>query len=264
MKRSFMLLVLALVIVFLTVACIPGPPGSQKRIDLNVTVNVFADLDGNGRQSGDEPGLPGVLTAAHYNEHGFHTRISKLSDGDGRVNFSGTYTHYFDVGAAAPCGIQASTETTQSAVSSGGLSLKAGERQRDFGFLFRTGEVNLPETAQVTFELWLDLNGNGQREDGEGSIEGQTFAATPYQSGIDFLWPDPADIDDFVLTSGPNGRAVLELGNSCGQVAVRFPRDSEIEVTTSQPSAAAAEEAEDVLIFSYGPGVTDISIGLVP
>jgi hypothetical protein len=264
MKRSWMLLALLPAAMLLTVMCISGPPGSQERVDLSVVVNVFADQDGDGLQGKDEPGIPGVLTAAHYNEHGFHERSAMLTGEDGQVTFSGTYTHFFDVGAAAPCGYQATTESTQSAASSSGLSLRVGKRQRDFGFLFPSGETPLSEAAQITFELWQDLNRNGRREEDEDYITGQTFTAAPYNSGIDFLWPDPADIDDFALTSEPNGKVVLALGSSCGQVAVRFPSNPGPEVTASQPIAGRAEEAEGVLIFPYGPGVTVIAVGLAP
>ena len=265
MNRTFWAFALSLVVLFLAGGCIPGPPGSQERVDLTVVVNVFADLDGDGHQDNDEPGIPGTLAASHYNEHGFHARRANLTGENGQTIFSGTYTHFFDVGVAAPCGYQATTETTQNAAASQGLSLKAGNRQRDFGFAPPNNDgMVAPKPAQITFELWQDLNGDGQQDAGEPTFGGQSFAATPYQSGINFMWPDPADMDDFSFTSGPDGTVKLDLGNSCGQIAVRFPRNADLEVTASQPIAATAVEAEDVLVFSFGTGMTHIVIGLKP
>jgi len=84
-------------------ACGAPVPGSQTRKDATANIQVFEDVNRNGKMDSGEPALPDVLIAARSNIHGTMTYTAQHTDAAGETNISATYTHFFDLLAFPPC-----------------------------------------------------------------------------------------------------------------------------------------------------------------
>ncbi|MGF1506584.1 MAG: hypothetical protein ACFB51_15840, partial [Anaerolineae bacterium] len=80
-----------------------------KGIDLNAL--AYADHNGDGIHTEDEPGIADVLVVASSNIHGSMDRRIWQTGEDGRARVAGAYTHFFDVLAVPPCGYAPTTPT---------------------------------------------------------------------------------------------------------------------------------------------------------
>jgi hypothetical protein len=84
-------------------------PGAETHVDATAAIFVFEDVDGNGRQDNNEPPLANSLVVATANIHGTFYQYAALTDENGRATIRADYTHFFDIGVAAPCGYTATT-----------------------------------------------------------------------------------------------------------------------------------------------------------
>jgi hypothetical protein len=160
-----------------------GPvPGSQTINDVQVTITTFVDEYGNGALPESYVPLPNTLVIAKWNIHGGMYREVKLTDRDGRADFSVGYTHFFDVSAVPQCGYYSTTP----------LLLDLREKQAaEFGF-WPAGPVD--QRSGVKVMVWRDANSNGGRSgrdhDEQASVMFNVLAAPAAMSSTMIITSD--------------------------------------------------------------------------
>jgi hypothetical protein len=224
-------------------------PGAQPTRSSTADVLVFDDANLNGTWEEGEIPIPDVLVIRESNLHGDYTRATILTSDRGRATVSASYTHFFVVGVLPPCGYTPTSDTS--------VQMHDEGRHADLAFGFRP---IAPQTgmAELHFSVWHDLNRDGVRQDGEPPLSGIEARVNLHLGWwtLDSSFGSD-DSNDLVRETDEEGRAVLELGNSCGTLWVVEPPGWQ---TTVIEPAGHWEEGEMELIYYLGR--TEIDWGL--
>lgn len=206
--RRAMLGTAVLSLTLLSLGCIFSPPGSQQPQEATAEVRVFADANRNGALDAGETGLPDTLLIAEHNIHGVRFYAAALTDAEGGARFSASYTHFFTVVAAPPCGAQATTPTRVDA---------AEEPRPRFGFV---PAATAPTPRGLTIRLWEDRDRDGQHEPDEPASSGLSVALRPRLPSL-----EPGgeqDTDGILLQTDAAGEVHFNAGSYCGLIAARL------------------------------------------
>ena len=215
-----------------------GPaPGSQTRKDATANIQVFEDVNRNGKMNSGEPALPDVLIVARSNIHGTMTYTAQLTDEDGKTSISATYTHFFDLLAFPPCGYEATTET----------SIRA-KRKNEFGFVSVKPHEGI---ADFYILLWHDENRDGEYQSGEMPLAGEILYIDP---GLSWGYEADIPLGQLMAQTNSGGEAEADLGNSCGEVKITLPDGWHLPNT----------DDEQHYQTYYQPERTNIFLGVVP
>ena len=136
----------------LLIAILACGPSSVTTKTANVTVTTFVDESGKGTFPETYQPLPNTLVIAKWNVHGSRYREVKLTDQNGRANFSVGYTHFFDISVLPPCGYYSTTPLSQDVTNT---------EKIQFGFWPASPDEQL---SRVKVLVWKDLNTNGTRD----------------------------------------------------------------------------------------------------
>ena len=243
MKKAFRFILLGVFLLgllgFFTLRAIT--PGADKRTR-KVEILAYEDLDGDGKHAKDEMPLPNTLVLATTNVHGNFTQSVLLTDAAGKASIEAEYTHYFDIHALTPCGYTNTTRTSLSALDG---------KKHEFGFQPVDGKIASSPTRNLVFALWQDTNRDGIRQPAEPALSGVDLAF-----GVD----DNYDFynNEFSVTTGANGKATLNVGNSCG-VLTAAPVDG-WDITAFSQNYEIKENG--TLTFEYNDTTHEISWGL--
>jgi protocatechuate 3,4-dioxygenase beta subunit len=144
---------------------------------------VFRDLDANGTQGANEPGISGVTVTLRRPDG---STITTTTDGNGRYRFPGLPPGNYTVEVTPPNGLLQTTSTTFN------VPLESGQNAdyADFGFREPRGAIG--DT------VFRDLNGNGAQDAGEPGISGVTLNLTG--AGPDGQFNTPDDIRQTTTT----------------------------------------------------------------
>jgi beta propeller repeat protein len=146
--------------------------GNWKPITLSGT--KWHDLDGDDTQDTDEPGLEGWTIYLDANNNGEldEGENSTLTDEEGNYSFTlpeGTYTVAEQ--------LQAGWVQTLPIQGSYTVSLDAGEVAEDLDF------GNQAQPGEISGSKWHDLDGDGEKDVGEPTLEGWTIFLDANQNG---------------------------------------------------------------------------------
>ena len=216
---------LALSILFVAMlAC-----GTQTSVDAKATITTYVDENGNGTLPESYSPLPNTLVIATWNQHGAMYREVKLTDQNGRVDFSVSYTHFFDVSVFPPCGYYSTSPLHRN---------MKGEEKADFGFWQADPADGL---ATVKVLLWKDLNANGTRDPQEEIRHEKISVMFKIPNGTN---GNPYDTDNFVQNSA-DGWFNIPLGNSCGTIYLLL-------LNTRATTRSVSEPGNDSEAGAYG------------
>ncbi len=251
-KKWLLIVIITLATTFILFSLISGPklimPGATTKKNVTANIFVFEDLNGDGQQNNNEGPLPNALIVAHSNIHGGFTRQTRLSDTNGKATVSVTYTHYFDVGVLPPCGYIATTPNSLSVTKAGPFAIQR--------FGFQAQSKNPPTSINsLHFKLWFDINRDGQQQADEPPLPDMTLALIP---PLDISYKHYGfDDDSLVLTTDETGQATLDVGNFCGKIWLKQPKEWRTTMTTPD-----SLQNDDQLGFTTQAGQTDITWGL--
>jgi hypothetical protein len=137
---------------------------------------VWRDLNGNGIQDADEPGIEGATV--YLRSPADNTQLAlTLTDGSGRYAFAGLCPGTYRVEVVTPAGLSPTPSqvagSTSANDSNGSPALvtlpweDSSDLTIDFGFV-------MPCTAAIGDFVWKDLDGDGIQDPGEPGIPGVT------------------------------------------------------------------------------------------
>ena len=224
-------------------------PGAETKEAATAEVSAFEDVNGNGKWDGDERPLPNTLIIAASNIHGGYTQSATLTDADGKATVSASYTHYFDVGAIAPCGYTATTPASLS-VADAGLFAKY-----EFGFQPESEPATILAKS-LDFHLWHDLNRDGRYQEQEPSLANAEIAFAPRLDFSDSVMG--YDVNGLTAVTDDTGHATLNVGNGCGTMAVIAK--NEWDTTSFVPDGIQQENGE--ITFDYNEQKTTFDWGM--
>ena len=218
-------------------------PGAEKKDSVTAKIEVFEDLNSNGKQDKGEAPIPNTLIVATTNIHGVFSQQAAFTDKNGLATISATYTHIFETTALTPCGYTRTTPEIWS-VSSGSPFTK-------YRFGFQPAEGNeAPLTENLLrFQLWQDINRDGIRQENELPLSNVVLTFAPILD----ISPPPFDLDqvsafdnnDLSIETDEAGESILNLGNACGAMRLA-PIDG--WKTTFFSSAAQEGESGEITV----------------
>lgn len=194
----------------------PEPRGSISGL-------IWNDLNGDGTQGDEEPGLSGVVLNLTHDNSG--DLISASTDDAGSYNFAdlkaGSYLLTLD-SEALPQNLQLVSNPIGQPDFTADVMLEIGETFTDLNFVFQP----VPQGA-LSGIVWADLNANGIRDEAEPGLAGITLTLTSTESTAHFttdsngayIFSDLPDddylieitsdslTDNFVLTADPDDTA---------------------------------------------------------
>ena len=145
---------------------------------------VWLDLDGDGVQDPNEPGLNGV--SIELLDSDGNVVSTETTNGDGNYNFlsvpAGTYTVRVDA-SLLPGGLDPTFDRDGIATPhEASVTVQTGQTVSDVDFGYRG-------TGSLGDRLWLDSNSNGAQDPGEGGLNGVTvrlfdFEGNPFATAV--------------------------------------------------------------------------------
>ena len=219
--------------------------GTQTSVDAKATITTYVDENGNGTLPESYSPLPNTLVIATWNQHGAMYREVKLTDQNGRADFSVSYTHFFDVSVFPPCGYYSTSPLHRN---------MKGEEKADFGFWQADPADGL---ATVKVLLWRDLNANGTRDPQEEVTGEKVSVMFKIPNGTN---GNPYDTDNFVRDSA-DGWYNIPLGNSCGTIYLLLLNTDAATQSVSEPGKDSDAGAHGNTLYPaieipYGTGET--------
>lgn len=179
-------------------------PGSTTTKDARVTITVFVDETGRGTIPESYTPIPNTLVMAKWNQHGGMFREVKLTDSNGQIEFSVTYTHFFDISVVPPCGYYSTSLLFRDVTDTG---------QAEFGF-WPVSPAD--RSSMVKVMVWRDANSDGQRNPQETVVGEKAAVMFKVPGGAD---GNVYDQDNFIQEP-MDGWFDIDLGNSCGTIYV--------------------------------------------
>lgn len=212
---------------------------------------VWSDVDGNGQQGTNEPGIPGVLVTL-YNSAGTAVATT-VTDANGKYLFvnvtPGSYTMGF---GGLPIGSSFTTKDNGADASDNDVNPATGKTD---AFTLVAGQTNttidaglVTKFAAVGDFVWNDLNANGIQDAGEPGVAGVTVTlynssnvavASAVTDGNGYYFinniPVPAAGANYTIgfTDKPTG-SVFTTKNAAGSTTAN---DSNADVTTGLTDA---------------------------
>ncbi len=215
---------------------------------------VWLDLDGDGTQDADEPGLASVTVDLLWfgpdgvAGGGDDASLQTVTAADGTYSFVGLPAGNFSVtvdGTTVAPGLNASFDLDPTADGATVVTLADGEDRADVDFGYR-GSGSVGDT------VWLDLNGDGVIDPGEPGIPGVDVTVTwaggdgVLGTGDDYDFTTTTDGDGGYLVSNlPDGDIRVALSGLPGGVAPTFDPDGGLPDTsllTLSPGEANLEQ----------------------
>ena len=148
---------------------------------------IWSDTDGDGVQDAGEPGIGGVRVFLDTNGNGVLDagEPSQTTDASGNYTFTGltpgTYRVVVDATTlpanATPTGDLDGVATPSVAVA----ILTGGQARTDVDFGYRLSPAS---TASISSSIWSDLDGDGERDEGESGIAGVTVTLTDEEGNV--------------------------------------------------------------------------------
>lgn len=198
------------------------------------TINgsVFTDLDNDGYRDSNEAGISGVTVFLDTNKDGKLTtgETSTTTDVTGRYTFVNLLPNTYRVAEVLPGGYVAvkPSNAYRSVIVSGGQVRNSQD--------FAIAKNNNP--GKVTGSLFNDLNGNGQRDSGEGLLVGWRVFVDADKDGV-------YDTGEIATTTNSFGTYTLTLSPG----AYRIAASTQTGFRRSSPSTGFHDVTID-------PGVT--------
>lgn len=153
-------------------AALPLATGPGR--DSTLSGTVFEDLNSNGQQDPNEPGVAGVtltllIRGSNLNQE---VRFSEMTDGQGRYQFPGLWPEYYQLSIAAPLPAPYEFSITVPG-DHGGLVDPFGDQSVsiDGDSLYRGYNYLLHRPASISGYVFVDENGDGAR-DGDTPLPG--------------------------------------------------------------------------------------------
>ncbi|QDU63128.1 Serine-aspartate repeat-containing protein D precursor [Planctomycetes bacterium Pan216] len=217
--------------------------------------SVWFDVNGDGVQDADEPGLAGIGIELVY--AGFDgilgndddLTLSTTTDSEGNYLFEGLTSGKYQIivqTADLPLGVEVTADTDDSAVALDGIAnitLATDRTDIDFGF---TG------TRSIGDFVWLDINGDGNQDDGEPGISGVSV-------DLVFVGQDgtfgTADDVSYRTTTDQEGSYLfdqLAAGDFRVEVVSSSLPDGVTLTTNNEPLRVDLEAGEDYLAADFG------------
>ena len=229
---------------------IPNPK-MQTIKEKTAKIQTYVDANGNGELDAGEDNLPNVLIAAQSNINTEIMRTAQLTDVNGRIDVTASYTHKFDLVAITPCGYEPTTRTQIEEGQIPTVSLS--------GNIFEIGFVPVkPQsgTANLNILFWQDENQDGLYQSGEAPISGEILWLDP-----SLPWHYAPDIvtGQLSVSTDASGRAVASFGNSCGEVTIIIPDGWKPSTTIG-----AGTWEGNTYRTTYQPEKNDIFLGVMP
>ena len=224
-------------------ACTPSPSITEA----GATVTTFIDETGNGIMPESYSPLADTLVIAEWNQHGAMYRDVKLTDRNGRAEFSVNYTHFFDISVFPPCGYYSTTALQRDLTD---------DETAAFGFWPASSSDQL---STVKVLVWRDVNANGTRDPQEEVLneKGTIFFKIP--GGMN---GNPYTQDNFVQVSD-GGWFNIPLGNSCGTIYLLLMNSDAVTRSVSEPGRDSDAGAHGNTFYPsieipYQPGETTV------
>ena len=188
--------------------------GAGMYIPAQIFISVWEDLDHNGLEDNDEPGVPNAQVTVTP-ESGSEPAVTKLANVDGKLTFTGlrpnTYTVFVDRGTFSITlqdqggtvfdGVDSDIDPTTGQVS---VTLVSGERDTSIG-----AGLYLPATIQSF--VWNDLNGDGIQDVGEPGIVGVGAIITRSITGDSVAGGSAISDANGIITFDPVGQDVFDI-----------------------------------------------------
>jgi hypothetical protein len=219
--------------------------------------SIWNDLNGDGIQTPNEPGLPGIVVTATVTIHGVPVTYTVTTGPDGTYTFSGlplgAYTVAVDP-ATLPDGVVPSFDSDDPA----------------------DGSIATPNTAQVTLTaavptssvqdfgyqgpgvignlVWNDLNGNGVADTGEPGFPNVALTITTTVNGTVVTYPVTTDATGAYSVPGlPLGSFTVTLHPAALPATVKpsYDGDGIATVNTSAVTLTAEAPTSPVQDFGY-------------
>jgi protocatechuate 3,4-dioxygenase beta subunit len=229
---------------------------------------VWEDLDADGQQDADEPGIEGVLvtlTGAGANGtfgDGDDTTQTQLTDADGKYLFTnltpGNYKVDFDdvagyVRTSTDTGADDTDSDADATGATGVYTLAAGETNL-------TVDAGYYRLAALGDFVWHDTDMDGQQDGDEPGIEGVLVTLTG--AGANGIFGDSDDITDSQLTNALGG--YLFTGLTPGDYKVTFAAvPGHARTTTDTGDDATDSDADasgDTGVYTLSSGQTNLTV----
>ncbi|WP_198320983.1 SdrD B-like domain-containing protein [Azohydromonas aeria] len=164
---------------------------------------VWEDTNGDGRQDAGEAGITGV-TVNLRNAAGTIVATT-TTDAQGNYRFDGLKPGTYDVQFVTPTGFTVTrqdigSDAADSDINATGIT---GQYTLVSGDAVTTVDAGFYRTASLGDRLWLDANANGQQDDGEQGIAGQTV--TLIGGGADGVIGTGDDVTVATMVTDANG-----------------------------------------------------------
>lgn len=256
-----------------------GINNSTATTTASVGDRVWNDVDRDGIQDPDEPGLEGVLVTLRLNGTPVATT---RTDAFGRFEFTnlapGTGNAY-EVIVSGPTGYTATNQDvgTNNSVdsdvstatgSSGTFTLVAGQR-KDIDAGFYNGAANLNSIGNF---VWNDLDGDGVQDANEPGVPGVSVLIRT-SAGAQVDNPYRAGAQDYVVTTDangfyrftdlPNGNYVLFFTNLPAGYTVTTPIGAGDNGTNTNSDATAASGSTGIYNLAGGEYDQTVDCGIV-
>ncbi|UFU02188.1 carboxypeptidase regulatory-like domain-containing protein [Ruania suaedae] len=198
---------------------------------------IWWDDNGDGVQDEGEPGLPGVSTAVTWfgpdGEPGTSDDVlipSPLTDAEGQYLVTGLPdgSYSVEVTGGVPEGLQISHDADGGEDGPDGISITTLQSEEGVGVEDLEQDFGYTGTGVIGDTVWLDLDGNGVRDEGEPGLTGTTVTLT---------W------------AGPNGDASTTEDN---------------RTWTTQVDAEGHYSFDGLPAGEFGIELTDLPAGLTP
>jgi len=208
---------------------------------------VWYDIDDDGIQNSDEPGLEGAaVTVTYFGTDGVpgggdDVQITVTTDADGAYAVpglpAGSYAVTLDA-STLPAGLASSADVDGGDPASSTVALGLGEERADVDFGV-TGD------ASLSGSVWNDIDGDGVIDPGEPGVPGVTVVVT---------WDGPDGPVEIPVVTGPDG---------AWDLPTLPPGDYEVELDdTTIPAGTSPTTPTDVTVALPVGGSEVVDIGV--
>jgi hypothetical protein len=227
---------------------------------------VYVDKNGNGTKDLNESGVAGaVLTLTGNDDRGGTVNLITTTDPSGGYTFTNLAPGTYAISETTPTGYTDGLDTLGTQGGTAGedlfvnLPISAGVNgiNNNFGEQ-TTGTTNPPTTSSFAGYVYVDVNGNGARDDNEPGVAGVTLTLSGASSAV--------------ATTGSTGYYLFaDLNNGTYTIAETQPAGYTDGLGSTGTAAGTAQDDQIVNIslgsgfsatgYNFGEHMTDTSLG---